>query len=168
MSNQFTGEIRLFAGNFAPVDWHFCDGSLLPISDYQVLYTLVGTTYGGDGQTTFALPDLRSRIPIHMGTDPGASTFVLGQAAGVESVALTVNNLPQHSHAVAGSSTGGSNNPSGNAYGGGQSLFSSAAPSVALSPATVGFSGSSVPHTNIMPYQCVNYIIALFGNFPTP
>src|SRR5512143_3908889 len=98
MSNPFIGEIRMFGGNFAPAGWAFCDGSLLPISENDALFTLIGTTYGGDGQTTFALPDLRGRLPVHMGTGAGLSSFVIGEAGGVETVTLTTSQMPGHSH----------------------------------------------------------------------
>jgi len=165
--DAFIGEIRMFGGSFAPVGWNFCDGSLIAIDQNSALYSLLGTTYGGDGTTNFALPDLRGRIPVHQGTDVNGNTYVLGERAGTESVTLISQQMPQHSHAPQGSSNGGSSNPSGNTYGGGQALFSSSAPSITMSPATVGTAGGSQPHSNIMPYQCVNFIIALNGIFPS-
>jgi microcystin-dependent protein len=166
MSNPYVGELRIFAGNFAPSGWALCDGRILNISQYDTLFALLGTTYGGNGTTTFQLPDLRGRIPIHAGTG-SSGTYVLGQSSGTESVTLQQNQLPQHGHIVMGASTGGSANPSGNTYGSGQQLFSSASPSLAMSPNMVQTAGGSVPHENRMPYQCINYIIALFGVFPS-
>src|SRR5579883_866836 len=104
MSDQFTGEIRIFGGNFAPQDWAFCDGSLLAIATYPQLFNVLGTTYGGDGEVTFALPDLRGRIPLHVGTDRGGNNYAQGQAAGSEQITLTTQQMPQHSHAPAGAS----------------------------------------------------------------
>lgn len=167
MSDQYIGEIRMFGGSFAPSGWNFCDGSVLAISTNQALYSLIGTTYGGDGMTTFALPDLRGRIPVHLGTDPNGNSYFQGQSSGTETVTLTSQQMPQHSHAPQGSSNGGSSNPSGNTYGGGQALFSSAAPSITMSASTVGNAGGSQPHENMMPYLCLNFIIALEGIFPS-
>lgn len=167
MGNPYIGELRLFAGNFAPRDWAFCDGRTLSISQYDALFALLGTTYGGDGVTTFQLPDLRGRIPIHVGTDPSGITYTLGQLAGTESVTLLQNQLPQHGHIVMGASAGGAAAPTGNTYGSGQQLFSSAAPSVAMSPNMIQPAGGSTPHENRMAFQCINYIIALFGMFPS-
>jgi microcystin-dependent protein len=167
MSNPYIGEIRLFGGNYAPVDWAFCNGALLPISEYPELYMLIGTTYGGDGVNTFALPNLMGRIPIHQGTGLDGNTYVLGESAGAESVTLTINQIPQHSHAPIGSSSGGQTTPIGNSYGSGEDLFSTAAPSVALLPGTVANVGGSQPHSNLMPSLCVSYIIAVYGVYPT-
>ena len=167
MSDQYVGEIRMFGGSFAPVDWHFCDGSLQSISQNPTLFNLLGTTYGGDGVNTFALPDLRGRIPVHMGTDANGITYIQGEFAGTENVTLISQQMPQHSHAPMGSQTGGAASPSGNTYGSGQTLYSSAAPSVPLSSSTVGTAGGSQPHSNLMPYLCLNFIIALYGTYPS-
>lgn len=168
MGSPYVGEIRMFGGNFAPRDWALCNGQLIAISQNTTLFTLIGTTYGGDGVQTFQLPDLRGRLPIHFGTNPsGGGQYVLGQPGGVEEVTLTSQQIPQHNHAVAGSTNGGSTSPSGNTYGSGQALFSSSAPSIQMSPSTVANSGSSQPHSNFMPYLCVNFIISLFGIFPS-
>jgi len=164
MSSPFIGEIRMFAGNFAPVGWAFCNGALMDIAQNDALFNLIGTTYGGDGQTTFALPDLQSRIPIHVG--PG---FALGQQAGVESVTLTTNQMPAHSHvAQANSSAGTQSGPAGGVWA--QSTlgqFSSAAPTLPMAPAALGSSGGSQPHDNMMPFLVVNFILSLFGIFPS-
>ena len=167
MGNPYIGELRIFAGNFAPRDWAFCDGRTLSISQYDTLFALLGTTYGGDGVTTFQLPDLRGRVPIHVGTDPSGITYSLGQLAGTESVTLLQSQLPQHGHIVMRASTGGSADPTSNTYGSGQQLFSSTAPSVGMSSNMIQPSGGSTPHENRMPYQCINYIIALYGIFPS-
>ena len=166
MSGPYYGEIRIFGGNFAPVGWMFCEGQLLPITDNETLFNLIGTTYGGDGQETFALPDLRGRLPIHLGNG-----FSLAETGGAETVTLTTSQIPAHTHAPVGSSTGGSSSPSGNTFGAGQPLFSTAAPSIVLSqnPAMVSSAGGSQPHSNFMPYLCVNFIINVDGPvFPTP
>jgi microcystin-dependent protein len=166
MAQPYVGEIRMFGGNFAPAGWLFCEGQTLPISENETLFQLIGTTYGGDGEETFALPDLRGRLPLHQGNG-----FVLAQAAGVEEVTLTVQQIPVHTHALLGSNdVANSPNP-------GQSVlarspqvkaFINGAPSVAMSPQMVGPVGGNQPHTNFQPYLCVNFIISLFGIFPNP
>jgi len=165
MSSPFIGEIRMFGGNFAPAGWAFCDGSLLLISDNDALFQLIGTTYGGDGQSTFALPDLRSRVPIHVG--PG---FTLGQVAGEETVTLTTAQIPAHTHGPQGNSSPGTqSSPAGGVWA--QSAlgqFSSAAPSLSMDPGALGTTGGSQPHDNMVPFLAVNFILSLFGVFPSP
>lgn len=165
MSSPFIGEIRMFAGNFAPVGWAFCDGSLIPISENDALFNLIGTTYGGDGQNTFALPNLQSRIPVHVG--PG---FALGQTGGVESVTLTVSQIPAHSHVPqCNSGTGNQAAPTAGVWAQ-PSLgadYSSTAPSLPMDPAAIGSSGGSQPHDNMVPFLVVNFILSLFGIFPS-
>ncbi|HEX8137440.1 MAG TPA: tail fiber protein [Pyrinomonadaceae bacterium] len=166
MAQPYVGEIRMFAGNFAPAGWMFCEGQLLPISENETLFQLIGTTYGGDGETTFALPDLRGRIPIHQGNG-----FILAETGGVEEVTLTVSQIPAHSHAMLGSTDiANTPNPGGNLLGrSGQVLmFFNGSPSVAMSPQIMGPVGGSQPHTNFQPYLCVNFIISLFGIYPPP
>ncbi len=170
MSEPFIGEIRLFAGLFAPVGWAFCDGSPLAIADNDALFSLIGTTYGGDGQETFNLPDLRGRVPVHQGSGPGLSSYVAGQTGGVESVALTTSQLPAHTHAsTASTAAGASANPQGNVVASSPSvtMFIADAPSLALAPSAVTPAGGSQPHENRMPFIAVNYIISLFGIFPS-
>lgn len=170
MSNPFVGEIRMFGGNFAPAGWAFCNGALLPISENETLFNLIGTTYGGDGQSTFALPDLRSRIPIHVG-----SGFVQAQTGGEESVTLTTNQIPGHPHVALASTTGSSNNPSGNFFaneggtGSNQVSLYNTAPTAfqTISPNTVASTGGNQPHDNMVPFLAVNFILSLFGIFPT-
>jgi microcystin-dependent protein len=165
MAQPYVGEIRIFAGNFAPAGWMFCEGQLLPISEYETLFTLIGTTFGGDGQETFALPDLRSRIPIHQGNG-----YVLGETAGVEQVTLTVSQIPSHNHFAVASSDSGNSSSTGTYFAAGQEklVFSSeTANPVAAAPQTVATTGGSQPHNNFMPYLCVDYIISLFGIFPS-
>lgn len=165
MSSPFIGEIRMFAGNFAPAGWAFCDGSLIPISANETLFNLIGTTYGGDGQSTFALPDLRSRVPVHAG--PG---FALGQAGGAETVTLTTSQIPAHSHVPQAFSNPG-NQPGPNnsvwANSGSSSVYSSDAPGLAMAAAAVGSAGGSQPHDNMIPFLVINFIISLFGIFPS-
>lgn len=165
MSQPFVGEIRMFAGNFAPAGWQFCDGSLLPISDFETLFNLIGTTYGGDGQTTFALPDLRGRLPIHQGNG-----FTLSETGGVETVTLTVSQIPSHSHPyLASTNPGASNLPSGNLLAdqpGGKN-YRPTTPAASLGPQSIGSTGGSQPHDNFQPYLCVDFIISLFGVFPS-
>ncbi len=168
MAQPYVGEIRMFAGNFAPAGWMFCEGQLLPISENETLFQLIGTTYGGDGQSTFALPDLRGRLPIHMG-----NSFILAQTGGSEEVTLTTNQIPGHTHPLLCAASGGTpnSNPQGGYWGpSDQTQYSTAASTVQMgNPAiTAGPSGGSQPHTNFMPYLCVDFIISLFGIFPSP
>jgi microcystin-dependent protein len=172
MAQPYVGEIRMFAGNFAPAGWMFCSGQLLPISENETLFQLIGTTYGGDGQSTFQLPDLRGRLPIHMGNF-GGNTFILAESAGTESVTLTTQQIPIHTHPHLCSSGGGTNaSDPANAVAAPSDLsqFSTAAPDSQMgTPAmTSDIVGGSQPHTNFMPYLCINFIISLFGLFPSP
>lgn len=170
MSEPFIGEIRLFAGNFAPQGWAFCDGQLLSISGNDALFSLIGTIYGGDGQTTFALPDLRGRIPIHAGQGPGLGNYSLGQRSGVETVTLTTNQAPPHSHQLrASGDTAGQRNPQNNLLGKSTNidLYTGDTPDVGLAPAAIGSAGGSQAHSNMMPYLGINFIIALFGIYPS-
>jgi microcystin-dependent protein len=166
MAQPYVGEIRMFGGNFAIAGWAFCDGSLLPISENETLFQLIGTTFGGDGESTFALPDLRGRIPIHQGNG-----FVVGQAGGTEEVTLTVQQIPAHSHPlVVNANAGTANNPTNNVLAASPTLdmYREAAPTVALAANAIGSVGGSQPHTNFQPYLCINFIISLFGIFPSP
>lgn len=172
MAQPYVGEIRMFAGNFNPAGWMFCEGQLLPISENETLFQLIGTTYGGDGQSTFALPDLRGRLPIHQGQGTGLpSNRTLAETGGVESVTLTVQTIPAHTHPLlASGDVAGVPNPGQNviARSGQVNAFLNASPSVAMSPQFVGSTGGSQPHNNFQPYLCVNFIISLFGIFPSP
>ena len=162
--NPFIGEIRMFGGNFAPLGWMFCNGQLLPISDHDALFTLIGTTYGGDGETTFALPDLQSRVPLHM---PASST--MGAAAGVESVTLTTLQIPAHSHAaLASEGAADQGNPSGNMPAEAtKRFFLSSGTPTPMAPQAVTPVGGSQPHENMQPFLVINFIISLFGRFPS-
>lgn len=166
----YVGEIRMFAGNFAPQGWAFCNGAIVSIAEYDLLFALLGTTYGGDGQTTFALPDLRGRVPIHMGQNPtSGSVYNLGQKAGVETVTLISNQMPAHNHVVQASTADGTlTSPSG-ALWANSALAEFATTGVttsAMNASAVTPAGGNQPHDNMMPYQCVNFIIALYGVFP--
>ena len=166
MSTPYIGEIRVFAGNFAPVGWLLCQGQLLPIADYDVLFNLIGTTYGGDGQNTFALPDLASRIPYHQG-----SGYVLGQSGGVEQVTLTQQQIPAHTHnANASSANADQPGPAGNVWGAGSltSYTSTQSANVTMNPAALVPAGGNQPHENMPPFVCVNFIIATEGIYPSP
>jgi microcystin-dependent protein len=158
----------MFGGNFAPAGWAFCDGSLLPISQYETIFNLIGTTYGGDGQTTFALPDLQGRVPVHMGNFQG-NNFVIGQKAGEESHTLTSNEMPRHSHpAQETSGPGTTQSPAGEVWAQWSSpQFSDQAPNAAMAGAAVSTAGGSQPHENMVPFLVVNFIISLFGIFPS-
>jgi microcystin-dependent protein len=166
----FIGQVVLVGFNFAPYGWAFCDGSLLPISEYSALYTLIGTTYGGDGVQTFGLPDLRGRTPIGDGTGPGLSPYVLGQRGGAEQVTITAQTYPKHTHSLSGTSdSGNAQNPSGALLASGQNVYRNSPPIEVMNAAMVGFApGNSLPHANLQPYQCCNWIISLFGIFPAP
>ncbi len=170
MSEAYVGEIRMFGGNYAPQNWAPCDGRLLPIAENEVLYTLLGTTYGGDGVNTFGLPDLRGRLPIGMGQGPGLSPRVQGQQTGVENVTLTAAQTPAHTHAFAAGGKSSSANPQGlvPAEATGLSFYASApAPSAWLAPGTVEIVGGGQPHSNVMPSLAVGFIIALAGIYPS-
>ncbi|MEQ1920906.1 MAG: tail fiber protein [Pyrinomonadaceae bacterium] len=169
MAQPYVGEIRMFAGNFAPAGWMFCEGQLLPISENETLFQLIGTTYGGDGQATFGLPDLRGRLPIHFGAG-GGGTYQLAETGGVESVTLTVQQIPAHGHTMfASNDVPTQSNPASNVTGqAAAKLYRNGNPSVTLSPQMVGSVGGSQPHTNFQPYLCVDFIISLFGIFPSP
>ena len=169
MSDPFVGEIRMFGGNFAPAGWAFCNGQTLPISEYDTLFNLIGTTYGGDGQTTFNLPDLRGRLPVHQGTGTGG-TFTLGEAAGVETVTLTLQQTPAHTHSFVGTTNqAGTTNPPTNILGQnpGSNIYVEDQAAVALAPQSLLSEGGSQPHDNFQPYLCVSFIISLFGVFPS-
>ena len=167
MAQPYVGEIRMFAGNFAPAGWMFCEGQLLPISENETLFQLIGTTYGGDGQSTFGLPDLRGRIPIHQGNG-----FILAETGGAEEITLTVNQIPAHTHPLLAAVTAGtSSNPGNNLVAqtdGTIFTYIADPPSVNMNPQAVGPVGGSQPHTNFQPYLCVDFIISLFGIFPSP
>lgn len=165
MSQPYVGEIRMFAGNFAPAGWSFCDGSLLPISEFETLFNLIGTTYGGDGQSTFALPDLRGRLPVHQGNG-----FTLAETGGVETVTLTTAQIPSHPHPfLATPSPGATKDPTGNALATviAGSAYVAMAPTTPLAAQSIGNTGGSQPHDNMQPYLCVSFIISQFGVFPS-
>ncbi len=171
MGTPFVGEIRMFGGSFAPVGWAFCQGQLLAISENETLFNLIGTTYGGDGQSTFALPDLRGRVPVHMGTSSASGgTYVLGQTGGVENVTLTTSQIPPHSHVPQAAAAAGSQaSPSNNVWAGSTNLpYSQSAPAAGMAADAIGSTGGSQPHDNMIPYLVVNFIISLFGIFPSP
>jgi microcystin-dependent protein len=166
MAQPYVGEIRMFAGNFAPVGWMFCEGQLLPISENETLFQLIGTTYGGDGESTFALPDLRGRIPIHQGNG-----FVLAETGGAEEITLTTQQIPTHNHALlVNGQAGTSNSPTNNVLAASPTIdmYRESPPTVGLAPNAIGPIGGSQPHTNFQPYLCINYIISLFGIYPSP
>jgi microcystin-dependent protein len=172
MAQPYVGEIRMFASSFAPAGWEFCNGQILPISENETLFQLIGTMYGGDGQETFALPDMRGRVPIHRGTGSSGTPYQISERAGVEEVTLTVQQIPVHTHAMIGNNfTGSSGNPT-------NSFFAKATSNtpysddtsigtVSLNPGTITPTGGSQPHTNLQPYACINFIISLYGLFPS-
>jgi microcystin-dependent protein len=171
MAVQYIGEIKLVAFEFAPEGWALCNGQLLPIAQNDALYNLIGTTYGGDGQTTFALPNLQSRVPVHQGTGTGLSPYIMGQQTGVETVALTTSQIPSHNHAIGCNSAGGNaaspvnNVPATESTG--TSLDYNTAANGSMSGAMVGSTGGGATHTNIQPVLCLNFIIALQGTYPS-
>ena len=170
MSNPFLGEIRMFAGNFAPKGWALCNGQLMSIAQNTALFSILGTTYGGNGQTTFGLPNMQSRAPIHAGQGTGLSNYVLGEMIGVENVGLTINNLPTHTHSLLGSSGGGTQaSPSGGVpavKSTGTSMNYAGSANVTMGGA-IGTTGGNLPISIIQPVLCVNFIIALQGIFPS-
>ena len=176
MGQPFVGEIRMFGGNFAPAGWAMCNGQLMPISENDVLFSLIGTTYGGDGQSTFALPNLQSRVPNHMGTGGGAS-YVIGEAAGVETVTLTTQQIPSHNHPVQVSTQpGNASAPAANVtlsteaegVAGRAPVYAAytAANNTNLAAQTVALSGGNQPHSNIQPVLAITFIISLYGIYP--
>lgn len=172
MAQPFVGEIRMFAGNFPPVGWMFCDGAQMPIAENEVLFQLIGTTYGGDGEETFNLPNLQSRIPIHMGTNDG-TTYQIGETGGVESVTLTLQQIPVHTHAMLVSTDAATSNNAGGAVlgtGNTVSIFKPLAvpPVTPMAAQSISAVGGSQPHENMQPFLCINFIISLFGLYPSP
>lgn len=171
MAQPYVGEIRMFGGNFAPAGWMFCEGQLLPISENETLFNLIGTTYGGDGQETFQLPDLQGRLPMHAGQGPGLSqNYQLGEKGGVESVTLTTQQIPIHNHSwVVTGTVAAQTNPQNNmvAQSSQAQIYIDDVPSANMATNTVTVVGGSQPHENIQPYLCVSFIISLFGVFPS-
>ncbi len=170
MATSYVGEIRMFGGNFAPTGWMFCDGSVLAISQFETLFNLIGTTYGGDGQSTFALPDLRSRVPVHQGTDPNGNSYTIGQLGGAETVTLTLAETPTHAHmAQAISNAATLVSPANNVWAAwADNPYSTSTPTNALADqALSNFAGGGGPHENLLPFLCVNFIISMFGVFPS-
>jgi microcystin-dependent protein len=166
MAQPYVGEIRMFGGNFAPAGWMFCEGQLLPISENETLFQLIGTTYGGDGESTFALPDLRGRIPVHQG-----GGFSLAETGGAEEITLTTQQIPTHTHSLlAASVAGDAVTPSGNvnANSFNVTMYINGAPDGNFNNNAITPAGGSQPHTNFQPYLCVDFIISLFGIFPSP
>ncbi len=171
MAQPYIGEIRMFAGTYPPAGWLFCNGEILPISENETLFMLIGTTYGGDGESTFALPNLQSRVPMHMGNGPGGVTYPLAQMDGVESVTLTTQQIPSHNHGLLATSSPAAARepvpgnspavPSGD-------LYNSVMDAIPLNAQAVTPAGGSQPHENCQPFLCINYIISLFGLFPQP
>ena len=166
MAQPYVGEIRIFAGNFPPVGWMFCDGQTLPIAENETLFQLIGTTYGGDGQETFNLPNLQSRVPVHFGT-----TIQLAEAAGVESVTLNTQQIPTHTHPFTGAAVAGNEaNPQNNLIANSSVVEAlvNLPPDTNMNQNSITPTGGSQPHENLQPYLCLNFIISLFGIFPSP
>src|SRR5688572_11619842 len=165
MAQPYVGEIRMFAGNFAPAGWMFCEGQLLPISENETLFNLIGTTYGGDGQSTFGLPDLRGRIPVHQGNG-----FILAETGGAEEITLTVNQIPAHSHPLlATASIVNDTSPLNGLMGQSNTFdpYQSSPPTTPMASQAISLTGGSQPHNNFQPYLCIDFIISLFGIFPS-
>jgi microcystin-dependent protein len=175
MADPFIAEIRMFAGTYAPRGWAFCNGQILAIAQNSALFALIGTTYGGNGQTTFALPDLRGRVPVHAGQGPGLSPYSLGEQAGSETVTLLTAQMPMHTHQLNGSTApGAAQSPNGavlaaglDSQGGNNTDYVATAPNTTMSPQAIGAAGGSQPHENRQPFLSVNFIIALEGIFPS-
>jgi microcystin-dependent protein len=172
MATPFLGEIKMFAGNFAPRSYAFCSGQILAIAQNTALFSILGTTYGGNGQTTFALPNLQGRVPIHAGQGPGLSTYSLGQVGGTETVTLNINQIPSHTHLLtANNGPGTSAAPANNMVLAGSTardrVYTTNPANVTLAPNAVGNAGGSQPFSNIQPYLAINFIIAIEGIFPS-
>ena len=175
MAQPYVGEIRMFGGNFAPAGWLFCNGQLLPISENETLFQLIGTTYGGDGQSTFALPNLQSRAPVHMGNGSDGQICQLAQQAGTESVTLTVQQIPVHTHPMIASNAASTLAPTNalltvptSSQQGANIYHNAPGAMVPLHPGSITPVGGSQPHENCQPFVCISFIISLFGIFPTP
>jgi microcystin-dependent protein len=172
MSDQFVAEIRIFAGNFAPTGWALCNGQLMPISQNTALFSLLGTTYGGDGKSTFALPNLQGAAPLQAGQGPGLSLYDLGESIGSPSVTLLQTEMPAHNHGALAVAAVGASDPTNNAWASGAKGFGNVyspsvqASNVQMAPTCLSISGSSLPHNNMMPYLGLTFIIALQGIFP--
>lgn len=170
MAQPYVGEIRMFAGNFAPVGWMLCQGQTLAISQNETLFQLIGTSYGGDGQSTFNLPNLASRVPVHMGAGPDGNTYQIAEMAGVESVTLTTQQIPAHTHPFTASLSPGTSNNPGNAVVGSSpsvQMFYGLTPADPMSPQSITPAGGSQPHENMQPFLSINFIISLTGLFPS-
>lgn len=168
MADPFIGEICMFAGTYAPRYWAFCDNTLIPVNENSALFSLLGNKYGGDGRTTFALPDMRGRLPVHQGTGPGLSQRRLGERLGTEQVTLTEAQLPYHTHQLCGSKDSAvSAMPQNTVLAAGQQVYGATSTSpVAMAAEQIGNNGGSEPHANVMPFLCINFIIALQGMYP--
>ena len=170
MAQPYVGEIRMFAGTFEPVGWAFCDGTPMPIAQNEVLFQLIGTTFGGDGQASFNLPNLQGRIPLHRGPGPDSVNYPFAQAAGTEQETLTIQQIPIHNHAALASlNNAGASVPTGNLTGqvGATQIYREATPASAMKAGSLSPAGGSQPHENCQPFTCINYIISLFGIFPS-
>jgi microcystin-dependent protein len=177
MSDPFVAEIRIFPFNFAPKGWAFCNGQLLPLSQNTALFSLLGTTYGGDGKSTFGLPNLQGNVPMFYGQGPGLSLYDIGETGGSDNVSLLQTEIPAHTHSLNATTAAGTTpDPNGNLFADGDWSFQGntgkvqyytvQAPAAQMSPLMVGFTGSSFPHNNMMPYLTLNFCIALQGVFP--
>jgi microcystin-dependent protein len=175
MGQPYVGEIRMFAGTYAPLGWAFCDGTIIPISENTALFQLLGTIYGGDGQQTFGLPNLQSRVPVHQGNAPFGGTYVIGQMAGVEAVTLTVQQMPAHNHILNATSGGQTLAPTTTTFpavattaaGTGNVYAPGTITGRTLNAGTIKNDGGSQPHSNIQPYVAITFIISLYGIFPS-
>lgn len=179
MSNAFIGDIRLFGGTYAPLGWVFCDGRLLSISEYSTLFSLIGTTYGGDGVSTFAAPDLRGRVPVSQGQGPGLSDYVVGEMAGAEQVTLNASQIPAHQHALNATTAAGSVTAPDSSVMLATPVEPTATPTLYVVPgssgvnpspmdaASIGMTGGGQAHANMMPTQAINYIMAVEGVYPS-
>ncbi|HEX9954350.1 MAG TPA: tail fiber protein [Allosphingosinicella sp.] len=174
MAQPFIGEIRMFAGSFAPAGWAFCSGQQIPISENNALYALIGTTYGGDGQQNFNLPNLQGRIPIHMGQGPDGTSYVQGESAGTETVTLTTQQIPNHTHPGLASSTGQVQSPNNAVLATATStqtgirIYNTTTPDTPLHGSAISAAGGSQPHENCQPFLCISFIISLYGIYPPP
>ena len=173
MSDAYIGEIIMFAGNFAPKNWALCDGQLLSIAQNTALFSILGTTYGGDGRVTFGLPDLRGRVAIHAGQGPGQPAYTLGQMSGAPTATLTINQMPAHNHSLMADANAASTTDPSGAYlgnigaGNTPAIYSPGPPAAAMGPQSISIAGGSQPFSIMQPYNTINYIICLYGIFPS-
>ncbi|HWE86698.1 MAG TPA: tail fiber protein [Terracidiphilus sp.] len=169
MGQEYVGEVRLVGFNFAPQGWSTCSGQLISIAENSTLFNLIGTTYGGDGQQTFGIPNLQGRVPVHQGTGPTGMPYIIGQLAGTENVTVSITQYPSHTHSVAANSQGAGSvtSPNSNVLCAGQTIYRNEFPAVAMNAGMLSPDGGSQPHQNMQPFLVLNWVISLYGVYPS-